>query len=161
MSEVLTTWLYPINWDGEYLDADGNDIKYGWKRMRVNFKYYDDSANGTDENYEVKLVRTDLRDPEGNVCRLIQIDKIEYNTYGMDVIIYYDMNPYQTVARIPQSQANKMVGPWRPDIVMEDTGYAGGASGNVVFSTANASQYDYYDITLDITIVGWKRRHLS
>ena len=160
MSETLTTWLYPTNWDGEYMFPDGSEMPYGWKRMRVNFKYYDDSANGTDESGVVKLVRADMKTVDGTECYMLQVDKIEYNTYGMDVIIVYDMDGAdQTIARLPQSQANTMVGPWRPDIG-PDGAYAGGETGNIKFTTMNASQYDYYDITLDITIVGWPRRLL-
>lgn len=157
MSSKTTTWLYPTNWNGSYLGPDGEEMPYGWKRMKVNFKYYDDSANGTDEDQVVKLRRADYKGVNGDLCYMIQVDKVHSVTYGMAVDIMYDMAPNQTIVHCLEGNESKFCGPYRPDI--DEVGqYGPGQTGDILFTTRNASQYDYYDITMEITIIEWPRR---
>jgi len=144
MDTVKTTWKYPPNWDG-YFPGDR-----GFRRMIVQLSNLSD---GTGETDVIKVAREDLKDTNGDECLKICVEKIEYATHGMGVEIQYDMNPVQTIAIFPQSDSGCLVGPWYPDLG-EDTAYADGETGNIIFSTVAAAANDSYDITLHLIIKG-------
>jgi len=139
---VSTIYRYPPNFDGYYANNKGT------RRMVVQFTNLSD---GTGESDVIKLVREDLRGTNGDVCKKLCIEKIEYHTYGMGVHIEYDMNPQQTIAQIAQSSHGIMPGPWSPDL-NEDDDYEVGETGNILFTTIAAASNDTYDITLHLVV---------
>jgi hypothetical protein len=145
---VETTWIYPPNWDGHVREEDQTGTIFGNNKMIVNFKNLSDS---TGESDIVKITREDLYSTQGNVCGKIRIDRIEFVTFGIGVQIEFDMNPHQMIALIPQNGAGCVKGPFIPKLA-QDTEYAPGETGNVMFTTIAAAANDSYDITIYFTV---------
>jgi hypothetical protein len=146
MSAPEVRWVYPLNWDGLY-----DPQTRGWKRMKVRLLHFDEEANGTTETDALKIDRSSMLGANGMPCYKICIEKIEYQTYGVGLILEYDMTPDQLICVIPEGEAGVIHGPFLPEIT-EPGGYLAGETGNVVLTSQNSSQYDSYDLLLHIRI---------
>jgi hypothetical protein len=147
---VKTTWLYPPNWDGSYFGQGGpapsENPKMGWKRMKVQFTNLSD---GTGESDAIKLDRSDFFGIDGLPCFKFGIECIEYQTYGMSVVLEWDMAPQQLVCYIPESSSGKIKGPFYPDV---GDAYGPGETGDLILTTVAHSANDSYNLTLDILV---------
>ena len=73
-------WIYPPNFEGTYEAGTKN----GHRRHVILCTNYSD---GTGEDDEIKLKRTDMLTSEGQTPSKLVIEKIDYHIYGMTVTI--------------------------------------------------------------------------
>jgi hypothetical protein len=144
------TWLYPPNWDGSYTGPGGAappDQPIGWKRMKLQItSLYVDTA---DADRRV-LVVGDMFGVQGLPCVKIGITKISYVTFGMSVMLEWDMTPDQMICMIPENSNGVIEGPFYPDI--DSAGYGPLETGDLLLTGIAESANDSYNITLDILV---------
>ena len=149
MADTVTTrWLYPPNWDG-FVDPAGY-LKRGWKHMVVQLTGI---GVGQDcgETGVRKVVRQDLYGPSGLQCKRICIEEILYHTFGMGVLLYFDMNPAETICLIPHDVSGCITGPFLPKIQKYED-YGPGETGDIMLTSIAVAANDTYDITLKLRI---------
>lgn len=108
---------------------------------------YTNISDGTGENKVIKIdVSTLKASPFGNACNGVKINKIWATTHGMEVQIYWDATTDQYCWLIPQNT----------NYLMDFSSFGGisnnagtGVTGDVLFSTADASAGDSYTIVLE------------
>lgn len=146
MADTVTTrWLYPPNWDG-FVEPRGY-LRNGWKHMVVQLTC---SSDATGETAVRKVTRGDLYGPSGLPCKRIGIDEVIYHVYGMDIHLYYDMDPIETIVRIPSDMTGTIKGPFYPGIPKNED-YGPGETGDIMLTSG--IWYDgSYDIILKLRI---------
>jgi len=135
-------WLYPPNFEGTYETGTKN----GHRRHVILCTNYSD---GTGEDDEVKLRRTDMLTSEGQVPSKLVIEKIDYHINGMTVTISYN-NENDEVAAILYAGDGTI--DFRPEggfVPEDDTTNDGG---DIVFTTANETAGDSYNIILTVRL---------
>jgi len=139
--EIKIKWVYPPNFTGTYDTTDRN----GHKRHIIHCTNYSD---GTGEDDSIKVKRTDLLTPTGNIPATLVIEKIKYNVGDMTVrISYNNENDEEAAILSPNSEGLiefRAEGGYHP----EPDGGAGG--GDIVFTTEGASSGDSYNIILTV-----------
>lgn len=108
---------------------------------------YTNISDGTGENKVIKIdVSTLAPTPFGNACNGVKINKIWATTHGMEVQIYWDATTDQYCWLIPQNT----------NYLMDFSTFGGisnnagtGVTGDVLFSTQDASNGDSYTIVLE------------
>lgn len=78
--QVQIKWLYPPNFEGTFAAGTKN----GPRRYIVQLICFSD---GTGEEDEIKVRRTDLITSAGNVPSQLVVEKIEYDVSGMNVML--------------------------------------------------------------------------
>ncbi len=145
--ETTITWVYPPNFVGTYPAG----TKDGNRRHIVHCTNYSD---GTGESDAIKLKRTDMVNSGGQIPKKLIIEKIDYDIAGMTVYIEYNNTNSDRVAVLYGSSGCldfKDVGGFTP--TYEDADGLTGV-GDIVFSTANETSGDSYDITLTVRLSG-------
>jgi hypothetical protein len=138
-------WLYPPNFEGTY----ESHIKNGVKRHIV---LCTNSSDGTGEDDAIKLKRTDLLTSSGFVPSRMVVEKIDYDIHGMMVVISYNNDNDEEVARLKDSQGTidfRPSGGFQPMDEVEGTVPEGG---DIVFTTSGESDGDSYNITLTVRL---------
>lgn len=104
-------------------------------------------SDGTGENKVIKINVSDLNpNIYGLACNGVKINKIWATTHGLEVQIYWDANTDQYVWLVPQNT----------NYLMDFSTFGGipnnagaGSTGDVLFSTADASNGDSYTIVIE------------
>ena len=136
-------WLYPPNFPGTY-DAH---IKNGVKRHIV---LCTNKSDGTGEDDAIKLKRTDLLTPDGNIPSRLIVEKIKYDISGMEVLISYNNENDEEIARLYNSADEiEFPGGFIPMDEVEGTAPEGG---DIVFTTDGATDGDSYNIILTVRL---------
>jgi hypothetical protein len=142
MADITTIkWLYPPNFEGTY-EAGAK----GHRRHVVECTCYSD---GSGEDESIKVKRTDLLTPDGEIPTKLIIEKIDYDIKGMTVTISYDNLNDDVVAVLADSSGCKdytKTGGFAPIYETNDL-YE---SGNIIFTTSGMSMGDSYNITLTV-----------
>jgi len=136
-------WIYPPNFVGTY-DAH---IKNGVKRHIV---LCTNKSDGTGENDAIKLKRTDLLTPDGNIPSRLVVEKIKYDISGMEVLISYNNENDEEIARLYNS-ADEIEFPGG-FIPMDETEGTTPEGGDIVFTTSDATDGDSYNIILTVRL---------
>jgi len=143
--ETKIKWLYPPNFEGTY----STGTKNGHRRHVVLCTNYSD---GSGEDNEVKLRRTDMLTSGGQVPTFLVIEKIDYHIAGMTVTISYN-NTNEEVAAILYSGDGcidfRAQGGFKPEL--EEAG-EDPSGGDIVFTTANETNNDSYNIILTVRL---------
>ena len=108
------------------------------------------ASDGTGEDNVIKLKRTDLLTPSGNIPARLVVEKIDYDISGMEVLISYNNENDEEIARLYDSQGTinfKPYGGFRPMDEVEGTAPEGG---DIVFTTNYETSGDSYNITLTV-----------
>jgi len=138
-------WIYPPNFEGTYETGTKN----GHRRHVILCTNYSD---GTGEDNEVKLKRTDMLTSEGQVPSYLVIEKIDYHIAGLTVTISYN-NANEEVAAILYSGDGvidfRPQGGFRPEDEVEGENPEGG---DIIFTTANQTNNDSYNIILTVRL---------
>lgn len=115
---------------------------------RVAIMKFTDLSDGTGENKVVKVNVSSLApSAAGGACDGVTITKIHASTHGMEVQIYWDATTDVVCWIIPQNSQYT----WDFEKVGGLTNNAGsGKTGNVLFSTVDASAGDMYSIVLEM-----------
>lgn len=147
MADITTiTYVYPPNFTGTFADKEK-----GPRRVIVNCTNYSD---GTGEADAIKIKRTDMRNSNGQVPQKLIIEKVEYDISGMTVHIEYNNTNSDKVAVLYGSSGIldfTTHGGFMPTYETDD-GLTG--VGDIVFTTANETAADSYNITLTVRLSG-------
>ena len=136
-------WLYPPNFPGTY----DSHIKNGVKRHIV---LCTNKSDGTGEDNAIKLKRTDMLTPSGNIPSRLIVEKIKYDISGMEVLISYNNENDEEIARLYNSADEiEFMGGFQPMDEVEGTAPEGG---DIVFTTDGASDGDSYNIILTVRL---------
>jgi hypothetical protein len=144
--ETRVKWLYPPNFPGTF-DAG---IKDGCLRYVVQCTNYSD---GSGEDDSIKMKRTDLLTPNGNVPGRLVVEKVKYSIAGMTVIIGYNNENEDEVCRLYSGEDEidyTSIGGFIPE--PRTTSGDEFEGGDIVFSTENESDGDSYNIILTVRV---------
>jgi hypothetical protein len=135
-------WLYPPNFVGTYEAGTKN----GHRRHVILCTNYSD---GTGEDDEVKLRRTDMLTSEGQVPSKLVVEKIDYHVAGMTVTISCNNENEEVIATLYSGDG--MID-FRPQggFTPEDDG--DNLGGDIVFTTSNQTNNDSYNIILTVRL---------
>ena len=136
-------WLYPPNFPGTY----ESHIKNGVKRHIV---LCTNSSDGTGETDAIKLKRTDLLTSDGNIPSRLVVEKIKYDISGMEVLISYNNENDEEIARLYNS-ADEIVFPGG-FIPLDETEGTAPEGGDIVFTTSGETDGDSYNIILTVRL---------
>ena len=135
-------WIYPPNFEGTY-EAD---TKNGHRRHVILCTNYSD---GTGEDDEIKLRRTDMLTSEGQVPSKLVIEKIDYHIAGLTVKISYNNENEEMVAMLYTGDGTIDFRP-QGGFTPEDDG--DNLGGDIVFTTLNEAANDSYNIILTVRL---------
>lgn len=148
MADVTTIkWQYPPNFEGTYTAGTKN----GHRRHIVVCTNYSD---GTGEADAIKLKRTDMLNSAGQVPQKLIIEKIDYQISGMTVKVEYNNTNSDLVAVLYGDEGCldfTKSGGFMPTYE-DDDGLTG--VGDIVFTTANETDGDSYNIILTVRLSG-------
>jgi hypothetical protein len=115
---------------------------------RVAIMKFTDISDGTGENKVVKVDVSALSNSaSGGVCDGVTITKIHASTHGLELQIYWDATTDVLCWIVPQNSQYT----WDWEKVGGLVNNAGaGKTGNVLFSTVDASAGDMYSVVLEM-----------
>lgn len=102
-------------------------------------------SDGTGESGVIKVNVASLASYQGQPCVAVQIDKIYAMTFGMEVKMYWAATSPELIMTIP---ANIMNTQNYDEFGGIDNNAGAGKTGNITFTTADASNGDMYTIIL-------------
>lgn len=135
-------WLYPPNFEGTYPANTRN----GHRRHVILCTNYSD---GTGEDDEIKLKRTDMLTSDGQVPSKLVVEKIDYHIAGMTVEISYNNDNEEVVAMLYTGDGTidfRPQGGFTPEDDDDNLG------GDIVFTTLNHTANDSYNIILTVRL---------
>ena len=115
---------------------------------RVAIMKFTNLSDGTGESKVIKVNASALgASASGLACNGVTITKIHASTHGMEVQIYWDATTDVFCWGVPQNSQYT----WDWEKIGGLTNNAGaGKTGNVLFSTADATNGDFYTIVLEM-----------
>ena len=115
---------------------------------RVAIMKFTDISDGTGENKVLKVDVSALNpSAAGGACDAVTITKIHASTHGMEVQIYWDATTDVLCWIVPQNSQYT----WDWEKVGGLTNNAGaGKTGDILFSTVDASAGDMYSVVLEM-----------
>ena len=137
-------WLYPPNFSGTY----DSHIKNGVKRHIV---LCTNKSDGTGEEDAIKLKRTDLLTSSGYIPRKLVVEKIDYDISGMEVLISYNNENDEEVARLSDSSGTIDFRPSGGFIPADEEDGVTPEGGDIVF-TSSGQTNDSYNIKLTVRL---------
>ena len=127
-------------------DAVATQTIFDGERMAI--QKFTNISDGTGENKVLKVdVSALLPNNLGIACDAVTITKIHASTHGMEVVMYWDATTDVVIQTIPQNSQYSFDFEKFGGL----TNNAGaGKTGNILFSTQDASAGDAYTITLEM-----------
>lgn len=124
-------------------DAVATQILFqGDKQVIMKFT---NASDGTGETNVTKVDVSTLTPYQGNACVAVQIDKIYAATHGMEVRLLWGATTNVTIMSIPQQVMQTFD---FEEFGGLDNNAGAGKTGNILFSTLDASAGDFYTIIL-------------
>lgn len=106
---------------------------------------FTNASDGTGESAVKKVDVTTLATYQGKACTAVQIDKIYGLTHGMEVRLLWEATANVTILTFPQNAAQTMS---FDEFGGLDNNSTTGKTGNILFTTLDASSGDSYTIIL-------------
>jgi len=106
---------------------------------------FTDASDGTGETAVKKVDVTTLATYQGKACTAVQIDKVYALTHGMEVRLLWEATANGTIMTIPQNVMQTMDFDQFGGL---DNNTTTGKTGNILFTTLDASSGDSYTIIL-------------
>ena len=106
---------------------------------------FTDASDGTGETTVKKVDVTTLAAYQGKACTAVQIDKVYALTHGMQVRLLWEATANGTILTIPQNVMQTMDFDQFGGL---DNNTTTGKTGNILFTTLDASSGDSYTIIL-------------
>lgn len=106
---------------------------------------FTNASDGTGETSIKKVDVTTLSSYLGKACSAVQIDRIYGLTHGMEVRLLWEASSNVTILTFPQNAAQTMS---FDDFGGLDNNAGAGKTGNILFTTLDASAGDAYTIIL-------------
>ena len=127
-------------------DAVASQTLFDGERMAI--MKFTNISDGTGENKVLKVdVSALLPSVAGGACDAVTITKIHASTHGMEVLIYWDATTDVFCWGVPQN--SQYTWDWENFGGLINNAGAG-KTGDVLFSTADASSGDFYTIVLEM-----------
>jgi hypothetical protein len=124
-------------------DAVATQILFqGDKQVIMKFT---NNSDGTGETAVKKVDVATLTPYQGQACVAVQIDRIYGLTHGMEVRMLWEANTNVTILTYPQNNAQTLD---FNDFGGLDNNASTGKTGNILFTTLDASSGDSYTIIL-------------
>jgi len=128
-------------------DAVASQTILAGERMAI--MKFTNISDGTGENKVLKVDVSALNpSASGKACDGVTITKIHASTHGMEVLIYWDATTDVLCFTVPQN--SQYTWDFEKFGGLPNNGGAG-VTGDVLFSTQDASANDFYSITLEMT----------
>jgi hypothetical protein len=106
---------------------------------------FTNASDGTGETNVKKVDVTTLASYQGKACTAVRIDRIYGLTHGMEVRLFWEASSNVTIISLPQQVGQT----FNFDDFGGLTNNAGtGKTGNILFSTLDASAGDFYTVIL-------------
>lgn len=151
MADATTRrFIYPPDWqedvsgDGQTYGRDGHQGG-GFKRYILHLTNVSD---GTGESLVTKVDLENIMGPSGKQAKRTVIEWIDYDIFGMDVLLYWDRTPADVlITRISVGNtygSGKITGP----LYDPGTGDGTDGTGNILLSTDNHASEDTYDLRI-------------
>ena len=132
---VKVEYLYPPNMlDGDWDDNQGN-LKVIIRLSCV--------SDGTGETGVIKIKMSDLKTHSGQIPARTAVEWIEYQVYGMTVLLEWDRAPVAEIIRIQESSDRTDYRQYGGKL---DPG--GDRTGDILLTSTNASNGDSYEIII-------------
>lgn len=151
MADAVTTrYIYPPDHD---LHVSGDGLLYGRDgHQGGGFKRYilhlTNVSDGTGESKVRKVDLTDHVGPTGKEALRTVIEWIEYDIFGMDVILYWETTPADVqIVRIAGGNTS-ISGKIRGPLYDPRTGDGTDGTGDILLSTDNHSSEDTYNLRI-------------
>jgi len=127
-------------------DAVATQTIFDGERMAI--QKFTNISDGTGENKVLKVdVSALLPNNLGIACNAVTITKIHASTHGLEVLMYWDATTDVLIQTIPQNSSYTLDFEKFGGL----TNNAGtGKTGDILFSTSDASAGDEYTITLEM-----------
>ena len=138
-------WLYPPNFPGTY----DSHIKNGVKRHII---LCTNKSDGTGEDDAIKLKRTDLLTSSGYIPSKLVVEKIDYDISGMEVLISYNNENDEEIARLYNSSGTIDFTSSGGFIPADEEDGVTPEGGDIVFTTSSETDGDSYNITLTVRL---------
>ena len=106
---------------------------------------FTNASDGTGESAVTKVDVSTLASYQGKACTGVQIDRIYGLTHGMEVRLLWGASTNVTILTFPQNVAQTMT---FDDFGGLDNNAGTGKTGNILFTTLDASSGDAYTIIL-------------
>lgn len=106
---------------------------------------FTNASDGTGESAVKKVDVTTLATYQGKACTAVQIDKIYGLTHGMEVRLLWEATANGTILTVPQNVMQTMDFDQFGGL---DNNTTTGKTGNILFTTLDASSGDAYTIIL-------------
>ena len=106
---------------------------------------FTNASDGTGETTVKKVDVATLSSYLGKACSAVQIDRIYGLTHGMEVRLFWEATANGTILTVPQNVMQTMS---FDDFGGLDNNTTTGKTGNILFSTLDASAGDAYTIIL-------------
>ena len=106
---------------------------------------FTDASDGTGESAVKKVDVATLATYQGKACTAVQIDKIYALTHGMQVRLLWEATANGTILTVPQNVMQTMN---FDEFGGLDNNTTTGKTGNILFTTLDASSGDAYTIIL-------------
>lgn len=106
---------------------------------------FTNASDGTGETNVKKVDVATLASYQGKACSAVQIDRIYVLTHGMEVRLLWEATANVTILTAPQNTMQTMS---YDDFGGLDNNAGTGKTGNILFSTLDASAGDSYTIIL-------------
>jgi hypothetical protein len=106
---------------------------------------FTNASDGTGESAVTKVDVSTLASYQGKPCVAVQIDRIYGLTHGMEVRLLWGASTNVTILTFPQNVAQTMT---FDDFGGLDNNAGTGKTGNILFTTLDASAGDAYTIIL-------------
>ena len=135
-------WIYPPNFEGTYPVNTRN----GHRRHVI---LCTNISDGTGEDDEIKLKRTDMLTSDGQVPSKLVVEKIDYHINGMTVTISYNNENDEVVAVLYSGDGTIDLRPQGGFTPEDDDDNLGG---DIVFTTLNETSGDSYNIILTVRL---------
>ena len=108
---------------------------------------FTNNSDGTGETNVVKVNVATLNPYQGQACTAVQVDRIYFFTHGMEVRLLWQATSNVTILTVPQNTAFRMD---FDDFGGLNNNAGAGKTGNILFTTLDASAGDSYTVILDM-----------
>ena len=124
-------------------DAVATQVIYDGAKQAI--MKFTNASDGTGETNVKKVDVATLSSYLGKACSAVQIDRIYGLTHGMEVRLLWEASTNVTILTFPQNTAQTMS---FDDFGGLDNNAGAGKTGNILFSTLDASAGDAYTVIL-------------
>lgn len=124
-------------------DAVATQVIYDGAKQAI--MKFTNASDGTGETNVKKVDVATLSSYLGKACSAVQIDRIYALTHGMEVRLLWEASTNVTILTFPQNAAQTMS---FDDFGGLDNNAGAGKTGNILFSTLDASAGDAYTVIL-------------